>query len=385
MPLRLSLLVISMFFVTAAIPMYLKMYAVAIAWAGEGVILTVIGIRYRNTWTRTGGFIALILSGIWLTQELPLHKAAFTIILNPYFGSWCFAAAALYICHMIYRRTTTVEKKQAHLLNQVLFGAFWAVLLAAALMEWYCHTRFNLVATPQQPYRHYLSKGYVVILTVFMLLLLARPICPAGWFWVVGAAILGGIVSAFTLIDFPNFYHDRFAIFANGSFALGLTCVAGLCAAALLLRRQVTENSHNRQHAFGFVLAGVSVLWVLLTEEIYLYWKFLGQATADPQRCAFMGQMYISVMWAIYAALLMTIGFAKKSKIFRYIALGLFLLVILKVFIFDMSNLKSVYRIAGFAVLGITLVGISYLYQYGKKKGMFPEVSVTPETEDIQK
>ncbi|MFC1782948.1 DUF2339 domain-containing protein [Planctomycetota bacterium] len=383
-PLRLSLLVISMFFVTVAIPMYLKMYAVAIAWAGEGVILTVIGIRYRNTWTRVGGFIALALSGVWLNQELPLHEAAFTIILNPAFGSWCFAATALYICHIIYRRTTIVEKKQAYQLTQVLFCAFWVVLLAAALMEWYYHTRFNLIATPQHPYQHYLSKGYVVILTAFMLLLLVRPICPAGRFWSIGAAILGGIVSALTLVDFPNFYHDRFAIFANGSFAIGITCVAGLFAGAVLLRREITETPYNRQHAFGFVLAGLAVLWVLLTEEIYLYWKFLGWATDDVERCAFLGQMYISVMWAVYAAILMSIGFWKKSKVFRYIALGLILLVILKVFIFDMSNLKSAYRIAGFGVLGITLVGISYLYQYGKKKGMFTEVTMTPEAEDIE-
>ena len=38
-------------------------------------------------------------------------------------------------------------------------------------------------------------------------------------------------------------------------------------------------------------------------------------------------------------------------------------LVVLKVFLFDLSNLEGLYRIASFIGLGLCLVGIGWLYQ----------------------
>lgn len=81
--------------------------------------------------------------------------------------------------------------------------------------------------------------------------------------------------------------------------------------------------------------------------------------------------MYISIMWAVYGAVLMMVGFWRKNGMLRYIALGLFALLLAKVFIWDTRTVKSVYRIAAFLATGITLVGVSYLYQFLKKKGFF--------------
>ena len=67
----------------------------------------------------------------------------------------------------------------------------------------------------------------------------------------------------------------------------------------------------------------------------------------------------------------MAIGFWRRVKLLRYIALGLFVLLLAKVFILDTSTVKNVYRIGAFFATGITLVGISYLYQFLKKKGFF--------------
>jgi uncharacterized membrane protein len=88
----------------------------------------------------------------------------------------------------------------------------------------------------------------------------------------------------------------------------------------------------------------------------------------------FLALMYMSVMWAVYGAVLMAIGFFRKITMLRYMALCLFALLLAKVFIFDTSEVKSVYRIAAFLATGITLVGVSYLYQFLKKKGFFEEM-----------
>ncbi len=67
----------------------------------------------------------------------------------------------------------------------------------------------------------------------------------------------------------------------------------------------------------------------------------------------------------------MLAGFWRKINLWRYIALGLFVLLLAKVFILDTSTVKSVYRIAAFLATGFTLVGVSYLYQFLRKKGFF--------------
>ena len=64
----------------------------------------------------------------------------------------------------------------------------------------------------------------------------------------------------------------------------------------------------------------------------------------------------------------------RKNSGLRYVSIGLFALLLIKVFIVDTSAVKSVYRIGAFLATGITLVAVSYLYQFLKKKGFFDAV-----------
>ena len=164
-----------------------------------------------------------------------------------------------------------------------------------------------------------------------------------------------------------------FMIFANADFGIALIFVAGLFVGGILLKRAAQEE-YNVVFATIFTLAAIFVLWVLLTEQIYLYWycrnRFAEEADKIPN-WRFLSHMYISVMWAAYGAALMVVGFWRKVPLLRYIALGLFVLLLAKVFILDTSTVKSVYRIAAFLATGVTLVGVSYLYQFLRKKGFF--------------
>ena len=81
--------------------------------------------------------------------------------------------------------------------------------------------------------------------------------------------------------------------------------------------------------------------------------------------------MYISVLWAVYASVLMVVGFWRRVRPLRYTALGIFVLLLAKIFLIDTRELDTAYRIAGFLVTGLALVGVSYLYQYLKKTGFF--------------
>jgi uncharacterized membrane protein len=121
----------------------------------------------------------------------------------------------------------------------------------------------------------------------------------------------------------------------------------------------------------GLLLLGIFVFWILLTQEIYVYWYCKNLYAGPIDDWKFMSNMFVSILWGLFGLVLMTIGFWKKFKILRYIALGLFALLLTKVFLIDMSTIESIYRIAAFMVTGLILVGVSYLYQYLHKKGFF--------------
>jgi uncharacterized membrane protein len=366
--LRLALLAIGLFFLTIAIPLYLKMYAIAMAWAVEGVILVVIGLRYRSIWTQVGAAIAFLLSFAQLIHRLPMHEGAFELVFNAPFGTWCFVAGALLVCHIIYRTTSRLAEVERGQIAQFLYAATVLLLMTAVAMEWWWRCDYN-VAEHTVGTRDFI-RGLVIIFTVFPLLFLIRPICPRGMASKNLAMILAGVGAIITMVVFSKVYIDSFRIFVNVDFAIALLFVSGLFVAAILLKRAVQEE-YNVVFATIFTLAAIFVLWILLTEQIYLYWYCRDKFAVEIVNWKFLSHMYISVMWAVYGAALMVVGFWRKTPMLRYIALGLFMLLLAKVFILDTSAVKSVYRIAAFLATGVTLVGVSYLYQFLKKKGFF--------------
>jgi uncharacterized membrane protein len=70
-----------------------------------------------------------------------------------------------------------------------------------------------------------------------------------------------------------------------------------------------------------------------------------------------------SVAWLAYAGVLLALGLWRDSAALRWASLALVMLTVVKVFVFDMSELTGLYRAASFLGLGLALVGIGYLYQ----------------------
>ena len=82
-----------------------------------------------------------------------------------------------------------------------------------------------------------------------------------------------------------------------------------------------------------------------------------------PSSAELVRQMMLSATWGAYAAGLTAVGIKRRYAPVRYLALCVFGITVLKVFIVDFSQLDSVYRIASSIVLGLLLIGASYLYQ----------------------
>jgi hypothetical protein len=89
---------------------------------------------------------------------------------------------------------------------------------------------------------------------------------------------------------------------------------------------------------------GCRGLWILTTEEIHHYWYCSHRYTQLPENWTYYSNMYISIFWALYGAILMVAGFAKHLRFVRYLALGLFALLLAKVFLIDGEHrIRNVY------------------------------------------
>jgi len=70
----------------------------------------------------------------------------------------------------------------------------------------------------------------------------------------------------------------------------------------------------------------------------------------------------LTVAWGIQGLALLGCGFAMRERVLRLQGLGLFLICILKLLLYDLRNLETVYRILSFVVLGLILLSVSWIY-----------------------
>lgn len=70
----------------------------------------------------------------------------------------------------------------------------------------------------------------------------------------------------------------------------------------------------------------------------------------------------VTVLWAVYALVMLVAGIRYVNWPLRYTALALFSVVVVKVFFSDLATLDAFYRIVAFLILGLLVLAASFLY-----------------------
>jgi uncharacterized membrane protein len=71
----------------------------------------------------------------------------------------------------------------------------------------------------------------------------------------------------------------------------------------------------------------------------------------------------VTIWWALAAFALVASGLALRRAHLRWLALAVFAVTIVKVFIIDLAELRGLHRVAAFLVTGVVLLALSWLYQ----------------------
>jgi len=119
---------------------------------------------------------------------------------------------------------------------------------------------------------------------------------------------------------------------------LTLTSVA---IAGLYLSQFLSELTAPRARAM-FSLLGTALLTTLLYHEV--------------------SGGLLTVAFGIEGLALLGVGFASRERVLRLQGLVLLLACILKLFVYDLRNLETMYRILSFVALGLILLAVSWVY-----------------------
>jgi uncharacterized membrane protein len=118
-------------------------------------------------------------------------------------------------------------------------------------------------------------------------------------------------------------------------------------------------------------VSGVVLLLVLLSGEscdsflkaVDSLQRAGGNAAGAISSLLNMMQLTLSGIWLVFAVGLMIVGVRLRNRILRVLAILLSAVSILKIFLYDLSYLDTLYRIFSFVALGFILLIVSYLYQ----------------------
>jgi len=77
----------------------------------------------------------------------------------------------------------------------------------------------------------------------------------------------------------------------------------------------------------------------------------------------FAQDMTYSLAWAVFAFVLLAIGFKLRNTATRYAGMGLLVITLIKLFLHDLWRLGGLYRIGSLVGLAVVLIVVSFIYQ----------------------
>ncbi len=358
--------------------------------------LGLLAIAFRKKWdllTRLGFFFTYLLFTGWYMRHYAQHKFWPAIIfLTIFFLIYSIAPVASQIL-----RKTSVRAGSAWIMVMNSLFAFaysYAMISERFSLAWvsvitvfYSVMFLGMASYLHKQGRHQQDAFVLLLAKAMLFLIITVPIIfSKHWitiFWAAQAltllwaglrldrkSLVGAAQVLFLVAVFKFLLYDYSVIFRfsdyTWAFSDGYTfrIVERLAATIVLLAclasaRQLAAKSstslipRDRGDAAALAIALGIVLFIVLNAEAS---AFFHQYLSAARFAA------ISVLWTVFSVGLMVLGFRHSSAALRRTAIGLFGATVLKVFLSDMANVSTPYRILSFIILGLVLTGTSYLY-----------------------
>ena len=352
-------------------------YRIPLVWSLEAAALCWCGVRWNLRFVRTAALamFILVLLRLLAIESLPsfVPKEDFSLILNWRALTLTVFAVCLGVCAWLNRSTTEDERLLAGVLSfaaTLVFGAMFSLesndyfrtgmLSAGALdLERLSYARaLELIV---------LWAAYALPLVWFGIRLRYPPLISSGLLWL-GAAITVGVVTG---IAFQPI--SQFALLVNIRAAQMFFLLVCTMIAARWIQLNTPAWDPFKEILPVVQVAMVVVAFVLLTGETrdafqknILRLQDRNDDSGELIQLQNLQQLALSTVWLFYSFVLMAAGLWRRVRGLRVISIVVFGFTILKIFVYDLSFLETLYRIFSFVGLSVILFAVSYAYQRWK-------------------
>jgi uncharacterized membrane protein len=346
--LSLFALGIALVFLTIAVPVQLGGPWVSVAWAVEGAVLIWLSSVLRMNPLRWMGLAVFLVFAAWLLFiDTPnALMADIRPILNVYTVAYLVAIGATYLAaYLLHRQSEALEPWEHY-----VFSGF---LVVGSL--------FLTVAIPVQVTGIWLPiawavEGVLLTWLSFRLELYQLRLFALGVFAIMVVRLLAFETVAVDLRTFRPVLNERFLAFLAG--------IAAAYLAAYFYGRWKDKYFDQRETFLPPVFLAVAnflSLWLLSAEVITsVDSEFFAVSSGIAGNVM---SLSLSILWALYAAVLIVLGVGGHWRWVRIAGLGLLAVPVVKLFGYDVFELEQGYRVAAFLSLGVILVAGGFLYQ----------------------
>ena len=182
-----------------------------------------------------------------------------------------------------------------------------------------------------------------------------------------GFQIMGVVVYVLGLFSLFNYIIEyivpvNYVIIFNGPFLMLAMAIGTAYIIAYMYYRYgaISPEIRLRGLAVFVVMANILTLYAL-TSEITTYYGLSSVIASIGSNVGNISNTMVSVLWALYAIILIAIGFIKRYTPARRMGLILFIVTAFKVVI-DVWSIGELYRIISFIAFGIIALTASFLY-----------------------
>ncbi len=140
------------------------------------------------------------------------------------------------------------------------------------------------------------------------------------------------------------------------SLAQAVVGIAAVALAALAVERL----SPGVPERWTFALRGLAAVALVYLPSIAIVDTWTTGDASDPGQTA---QLLLSALWGLTGLGALVVGLVRDERRLRLAGFGLLAIAVAKVFLFDLTTLESIYRVASFIALGLLLLTAAFAYQ----------------------
>lgn len=369
--LLVSFIGLASFFLAVTMPLLLSDAWITVSWALQALVLMWIAGKLKSEFVRHVSYllyaIVLVRFGVIdLRTQFLQAPTAIDLEFNEFLRRLVERAVMFGIPVLsfagAYRLLNQQQKEEfggPNDISSIVRGA-WAIRLAAFIGLGMLFVYLNLEFSRTFGYLYSpLKAPLMTILWIGMCGLLLYEVLTqeAKWLQYVLTAFVAGVLFKLFVFDVPTwdlgprFVYDLPYSLRDATFRLiDFGAVVGFLAGGFVLLR-----AHAPKAEAARMLGGTS----LVLSFIYLTLEVNTVLHAYVEGLRYGG---VSILWSLYALGLLLRGIIRNDRILRYVGLGLFTIVVFKVFLVDLNQLSALYKIVAFIILGVLVLMGSFLY-----------------------